>query len=120
MKNIFLKKRKNIFFQKSVGDAAKPLMTPPFPRWGLKGGEAPFALWDKIFEFCIENNIETRPIISGNLLRQTCYGKFADPENFANSDYLHNYCFYVGLHYNVKENQVLKLVKFINSISWKK
>jgi CDP-6-deoxy-D-xylo-4-hexulose-3-dehydrase len=72
---------------------------------------------DKIFEFCIENNIETRPIISGNLLRQTCYSKFADPENFANSDYLHNYCFYVGLHYNVKENQVLKLVKFINSIS---
>lgn len=71
---------------------------------------------NKIIEFCIQNKIETRPIISGNLLRQTCYNKFAKPENFPNSDYLHNYCFYVGLHYNVKDSQILNLVKFINSI----
>lgn len=71
----------------------------------------------KIFTFCEKNQIETRPIISGNLLRQTCYSKYGEPENFPNSDYLHKYCFYVGLHYNVKENQILKLVKFINSIS---
>jgi CDP-6-deoxy-D-xylo-4-hexulose-3-dehydrase len=28
---------------------------------------------NKIIDFCIKNKIETRPIISGNLLRQTCY-----------------------------------------------
>lgn len=70
----------------------------------------------QIVEFCEINQIETRPIISGNLLRQTCYLKYANPENFPNSDFLHKNCFYVGLHYNVTEKQILKLVKFINSI----
>lgn len=69
----------------------------------------------QISEFCETNQIETRPIISGNLLRQTCYMKYANPENFPNSDFLHKNCFYVGLHYNVTEKQILKLVKFINS-----
>jgi CDP-6-deoxy-D-xylo-4-hexulose-3-dehydrase len=69
----------------------------------------------KIFEFCETNQIETRPIISGNLLRQTCYSKFGNANNFPNSDFLHKYCFYVGLHYNVQEKQILNLVNFINS-----
>lgn len=71
---------------------------------------------DIIFNFCEQNKIETRPIISGNILKQTCYKKYSNPEVFNNSNYLHNNCFYVGLHYNVKSHQVLKLANFINQI----
>jgi CDP-6-deoxy-D-xylo-4-hexulose-3-dehydrase len=68
----------------------------------------------KIIDFCRENNIETRPIISGNLLRQTCYNKYGNPKDYPNSDFIHNNGFYVGLHYNVNIKQVKKLVNFIN------
>jgi len=65
-------------------------------------------------QFCIQNKIETRPIISGNLLKQTCYKKYANYLNYPNSQLLHDLGFYVGLHYNTKKESVLKLVKFIN------
>jgi CDP-6-deoxy-D-xylo-4-hexulose-3-dehydrase len=48
-------------------------------------------------EMCDKNGIETRPIISGNLLRQTCI-KRSDYLLFENSEYLHKYGFYIGLH----------------------
>jgi len=106
--NIFSKNLKN--FNYSIGEETKhsPFCLPILCKTKKER--------DLIFKFCQENKIETRPIISGNLLKQTCYKKYSNFKRFPNSDYLHNNCFYVGLHYNVKENQVLKLVKFINQV----
>tara|TARA_R100001443_G_scaffold112800_1_gene126769 strand:- start:1931 stop:3100 length:1170 start_codon:yes stop_codon:yes gene_type:complete len=67
-----------------------------------------------LLKYCKENNIETRPIISGNLLKQSCYSAFADPLSFPNSERLHTHGFYVGLHAHVKKSQVEKLTSHIN------
>jgi len=67
-----------------------------------------------MLEFCRENKIETRPIISGNLLKQTCYNKYGNPQDYPNSDFIHNNGFYIGLHYNVSTKQVKKLINLIN------
>lgn len=64
---------------------------------------------------CALMGIETRPIISGNLLRQTCYRKYSiDPSLYKNSDYLHKYGFYIGLHAKVKEQDIIDLTKSLN------
>lgn len=66
---------------------------------------------------CESHKIETRPIISGNLLRQTCL-RNADFSQFTNSEYLHHFGFYVGLHGSTTNDDVLMLcdlVKFVLS-----
>lgn len=68
-----------------------------------------------IKDFCISSSIETRPIISGNLLRQSCL-KRDDFANFKNSEYLHQNGFYIGLHGSTKSGDVLKLSKKILSL----
>lgn len=69
----------------------------------------------RALNFCEQNNIETRPIISGNLLRQTCYKEYDDFNKFKNSEYIHNNGFYVGLHNKVTKKDIKKLVDFLNS-----
>lgn len=71
---------------------------------------------NKVKKLCDELFIETRPIISGNMLRQTCYNKFDDYRNFTVSEYLHSYGFYIGLHYKVKETDILYLTDEINKL----
>lgn len=66
-------------------------------------------------DYCAANGIETRPIISGNLLRQTCFKKYGIAEEFPNSELLHHNGFYVGLHTKLKDNQVLELTDYLNS-----
>jgi CDP-6-deoxy-D-xylo-4-hexulose-3-dehydrase len=51
----------------------------------------------RLLNFCDKMSIETRPIISGNLLRQACL-KQDNYLSFANSEYLHQNGFYIGLH----------------------
>lgn len=65
-------------------------------------------------DYCLANGIETRPIISGNLLRQTCFKKYGRPEDFPNSEFIHNNGFYVGLHTKLKEKDVLNLIHYLN------
>jgi CDP-6-deoxy-D-xylo-4-hexulose-3-dehydrase len=65
---------------------------------------------------CLENDIETRPIISGNLLRQTCYKKYADYSLFPNSELLHQNGFYVGLHAKLEDQNILDLIANLNTI----
>lgn len=60
--------------------------------------------------WCQHENIETRPIISGNLLRQTCLKKYGNPEDFPNSELLHANGLYVGLHPKVTKYDITKLV----------
>lgn len=69
-----------------------------------------------IKEYCLDNFIETRPILSGFLGYQTAYKEFMDEKDYPNSIYLHKYGIYVGLHTKLKENQILKLVDFLNKI----
>ena len=58
--------------------------------------------------------IEYRPIISGNLLRQTCYKKFNNFKNFKVAEHVHNYGIYVGLHPKLKNGQVKELAEILN------
>lgn len=94
------------------------------PRITFKFEHVPFCLpvfcetEDKkksILDFCDRNKIENRPIISGNLLKQTCYENYGDYKNFINSEWLHNTAFYVGLHSKVEEKNILKLTEFLNN-----
>ncbi|MDD2541613.1 MAG: DegT/DnrJ/EryC1/StrS aminotransferase family protein [Desulfuromonadaceae bacterium] len=43
-----------------------------------------------------EAGIESRPIISGNLLRQPFLSKFYNPADYPNADFLHSNAFYIG------------------------
>lgn len=67
-------------------------------------------------QFCDMFGIETRPIISGNLLRQTCLKGSADPTKFKNSEFIHANGLYVGLHSKVKEKDLRKLIEYIKSL----
>ena len=86
----------------------------PYDEWDIS--HAPFCLpiilrkrfadkLDAVKVLCDNLSIETRPIISGNLLRQACLNQpnFA---NFRNSEYLHNHGIYVGLHSCTTEKDV--------------
>lgn len=88
----------------------------------MKPGDVPFSFpiifneaSDKkaLEKYCKVNEIETRPIISGNLLRQTCLKKYADPTQFKVSEMLHTHGMYVGLHSKVKERDVEELVQHL-------
>lgn len=66
----------------------------------------------KILNFCKENKIETRPIISGNLLLQTCYKKYGNYQDFNNSQFLHTNGFYIGIYPSLSDKQINILKKF--------
>jgi CDP-6-deoxy-D-xylo-4-hexulose-3-dehydrase len=66
----------------------------------------------RLMNFCKENHIETRPIISGNLLKQTCYKNYEDYRNFKNSEFLHTHGFYIGIYPNLSDKQINILKKF--------
>ena len=69
-------------------------------------------------EFCVKNKIESRPIISGNLLRQTCLKGYSVPSYYSSSEYLHEYGMYIGLHNKVTEKHINKLVSFLNQLNY--
>ena len=71
---------------------------------------------NKVKRICDDLNIESRPIISGNLLKQTCYRKYDDFNNFPISEFLHNNGFYIGLHAKVNKKHINLLAKNINKI----
>lgn len=72
-------------------------------------------------EECIKRltklSIETRPIISGNLLRQTPYRQHGSYLKYFNSEVIHNNGLYVGLHSKVTPKQVESLCKELNRIA---
>ena len=72
----------------------------------------------KVDSYCEDNKIETRPVISGNLLRQRCYKQYGDPSNFPNSEYLHRFGGYVGLYPKLSHKKVADLANFINGLSF--
>jgi CDP-6-deoxy-D-xylo-4-hexulose-3-dehydrase len=69
-------------------------------------------LVDRILNFCRSNKIETRPIISGNLLLQTCYKHYGNYQDFKNSQFLHTNGFYIGIYPTLSDKQINILKKF--------
>lgn len=67
-------------------------------------------------EYCNQNLIERRPIISQTFLRQKCYQQYGDYRELKNCEYLTKYGFYVGLNQKVKEQQILDLTAAINKL----
>ena len=70
---------------------------------------------DKIKKFCKSEGIEYRPIIGGNLLKQTAFKKYANGD-YPNADIINENGLYVGLHYSVTPEQISWFVKTINDI----
>ena len=70
----------------------------------------------KALDGCSKMGIETRPIISGNLLRQTCLKKYDDYTSFPNSELLHNNGFYVGLHTQLTHENIIQLTSYLNNL----
>ena len=64
----------------------------------------------------LDNQIETRPIISGNLLRQPCFKSYENYSDFPNAEVLHQNGFYIGNNQFVNDerldilNNILKKV----------
>ena len=70
----------------------------------------------KALQYCNDNNIETRPIISGNLLRQTCFSKYEDYKAYENSEFIHQNGFYIGLHNKLSEDQIETVTSYLNKL----
>ncbi len=77
------------------------------------------AVKELVINYCEKNSIETRPIISGNLLRQTCFKDKFNYSKFVNSEFIHTNGFYVGLHSKVDERLLTKLLNYIHSVTAK-
>lgn len=73
-------------------------------------------LKSKVLDYCEKSGIESRPVISGNLLRQTCLQNYENFRDFPVSEMLNENGMYVGLHCKLSEKNVEKLVKNLNSI----
>jgi len=57
--------------------------------------------------------IETRKLISGNILRQEAFQMYND-NTHPNADYIHNHGFYVGLHDRIRLRDIIKLTNILN------
>ena len=61
-----------------------------------------------------ESEIESRPIISGNLLRQPFLANYMVPDKFSNADFIHENAFYVGNNQFVDSSRLIVLFRLIN------
>ena len=60
-----------------------------------------------------KNGIETRPIISGNFLKQPSVKKYGLIKNikFKNADYINNHGFFIGLPFDKIKINILKKIE---------
>ena len=66
------------------------------------------------FQECIMNEgIESRPLISGNLLRQPFLSQYYDPTNFKNADFIHENAFYIGNNQFVDDSRMERLAQLM-------
>jgi len=61
--------------------------------------------------------VQTRPIIAGNLYRHPFMKKVVQLRCDENAEYVHENGFYIGNNQNVKQEDVLWLVEFLNGVS---
>lgn len=70
----------------------------------------------KVKALLMANGIESRPIVSGNLLYQTAFRQYGDPKAFPRADYIHQNGLYVGLHPKVTEEMIDTLIYRLNAL----
>lgn len=73
-------------------------------------------LLNNIKFFCHSHNIEYRPIVGGNLLRQTAFKGYGKPESFPYADFIHKHGIYIGLNQTVTPKMVEFFVKGISKL----
>jgi CDP-6-deoxy-D-xylo-4-hexulose-3-dehydrase len=88
-------------------------------RPGISSFVLPFIFCDRArktkFQHVIrESGIESRPLISGNLLRQPFLAKYYNAEDFKNADFLHTNAFYIGNNQFVDDARLDVLEKIMN------
>jgi CDP-6-deoxy-D-xylo-4-hexulose-3-dehydrase len=120
-KEQYITKRKNIYDLFSSKLNSKYILPHTFNNREASAFSLPIIFKNsqkkkEALKYCDDQGIETRPIISGNLLRQTCYKDFASYKNFPVSELLHQNGFYVGLHAKLTEKQVEELVNYLNNL----
>lgn len=70
----------------------------------------------RIQEFLEENGVETRPVLTGNFLRQPVMRhkfNFGKPEDFPNADWISEHCFLIGAHQDYADNQINYLMEVL-------
>ena len=65
---------------------------------------------------CDRLGIESRPVVSSNIARHTCYRYIVDYRDFPVAEWIHNNGFYVGLHAKVSEEKIRNLTWELNKI----
>ena len=70
---------------------------------------------DKLQKILTENDIESRPIIGANLLRQPCFHQYGKYEEFPNAEIVHKNGFYIGNNQFVNEERLTILNKIIKN-----
>lgn len=67
-----------------------------------------------LFQECMmKEGIESRPLISGNLLRQPFLNQYYDPTNFKNADFIHENAFYIGNNQFVDDSRMERLAQLM-------
>jgi CDP-4-dehydro-6-deoxyglucose reductase, E1 len=61
-------------------------------------------------------NVENRPIISGNLLRQPCFAKYGDHEKYLNAEIVHDNGCYIGNNQFVDAKRLEILNKILREV----
>ncbi|MCX5699134.1 MAG: DegT/DnrJ/EryC1/StrS aminotransferase family protein [Candidatus Omnitrophica bacterium] len=83
---------------------------------GISSFSLPFIFKDRIKKmqfqkFIAKYGIESRPLISGNLLLQPFLKTYYNPKNFNHADFLHNNAFYIGNNQFVDTERLRMLSK---------
>ena len=63
-----------------------------------------------------KSNIESRPLISGNLLRHPAFSKYKGNASFKNADKLHACALYLGNHQFVTKQNLKVLDKVLEEV----
>lgn len=73
-------------------------------------------LRDKAIKLCDSLGIESRPVVSSNIGRHTCYKHLLNYNEYQNAEKIHKDGFYVGLHAKVKPKDVVNLAQKLNNL----
>jgi len=89
-------------------------------RDGISSFSLPFFFVDKevkqAFQKRIkEAGIESRPIISGNLMRQPFLRSYAEPKQFPNAEFIHEHGFYIGNNQFVNDERLGRLKNIVQA-----
>ena len=71
---------------------------------------------DEAIKICDRLGIESRPVVSSNIGRHTCYKSLLSHQDYKNAEKIHKDGFYVGLHAKVKPENVIELTQHLNDL----